>query len=326
MSACSDESLIVELTKDFTEPDPEGCRSHLLCCFAEQALPPTTMQKIERHVATCRDCAERVAGWRALQTLSRERTCITEAICPSAEDLEAYLYHETALPAIQRQRLAQHLEQCELCRQEVAWLRQCDARTGFQGSVPSDRVAPATHVRRRIRWMAVAAMVLLALAALLLYRAQAPAPLHGNPYAGLVAFPDIQYEEFAAYRPPEPALAKAYDMGLHLCKEGRYAEARPVLEPIAAKLADHPGVEFLLGYIYCKTGQMAKAYEYCLRAEATPPKSNQRCLFLFHLCLALGKPERALVEVREHAEDPNWQLLGRRVQEIQPEQPPPRRA
>jgi len=241
---------------------------------------------------------------------------VARAVCPDDADLGAYSFSPGALSEARRTALAQHLEQCDLCRQEVAWFERLSAPVAMPDVEPRPTPAPAARRQRPSRvWVLSAATLLLALGAAAWYRLQGPAPT--NPYAALIEFQELDYGEFADLRPEPPEQAAPYDEAIRLCQAGRYAEARAVLQKLAAALEEpHAGVEFLTGYTYHQAGQVRQAYGYYDRAEALDPKSEQRCQYVFFLSLLLQNVERAMAEVTEHPDDPYWEDLGRRVRQI----------
>lgn len=123
--------------------DPGAIRGEDLAAYA---LDPDGDEAIRNHVAQCPACAAEVDEMRALATHLGKR--LTRFDCPSSEELDAYLAQE--LPPARQEEVAQHLQQCSRCTEEVAmsqtFLAQEDPLLTWLATAP----APTTLLRRLV--------------------------------------------------------------------------------------------------------------------------------------------------------------------------------
>ena len=117
--------------------DPEAMRKEDLAAYA---LDPVGDEALAIHIAQCPACAAEVDEMRALATQFGKR--LSRFDCPTTEEIDAYLAQE--LSATRQAAVAQHIQQCSRCSEEIAlsqtFFAQSDPLLAWLAAPPPSRL------------------------------------------------------------------------------------------------------------------------------------------------------------------------------------------
>ena len=117
--------------------DPGTIRKEELAAFA---LDPLGDEALASHIAQCPACAAEVDEMRVLASQFGKR--LSRFDCPTTEEIDAYLAQE--LPAARQEAVAQHIQQCSRCSEEIAlsqtFFAQTDPLIAWLAAAPPSRL------------------------------------------------------------------------------------------------------------------------------------------------------------------------------------------
>jgi tetratricopeptide (TPR) repeat protein len=269
----------------------EEARAIVIGMYSEKELSSTVFEQVRAHLEICRDCRQVLQDLQQIDEFLKERQSIPFAICPSTEKLDTYHSQPESLEPDDRRKMAKHLQECPLCKEEVLWL---------------DRIKPyaETPISRTVTWLKyaplAAATAFLALSLMLVWN-NSRGMIPEKQLQALAVIKEPAQVNFEALQQTAPALVHAdqqiYEQGVTLFKEQRFSEAVPVLEKLLQKNPQHSATQMLLGYSYYKLNKPQEAFALCDRAEKAIPHSLERCLLLVNVALKTGHFGRAITEV-----------------------------
>jgi hypothetical protein len=248
---------------------------------------------LRRHVDDCRACYALVESFRRLDGAIAEGAAVFAA-CPSAKDLSDF--HRYELPVDEREKVGEHLKVCPYCREDLAWI----ARTA------DSKVTPMP--RRRMYWLAAAAVVLLALIPVLRHYG-------ASRYSDLAQIPAIDRGDLIAtleqperFRPALEEAVSAYDAGDYRTSEAK-VEAILLLAPA------EPAALLVKAMAEYRLGNTVAAVALMDQSERTQPMSAFRCWAALQLGLATGSRDRVDRECKHLEDHPQYSARVRQIRE-----------
>jgi tetratricopeptide (TPR) repeat protein len=248
-------------------PSSEEVRHEVLWRFVRGDLE-SGATAVRGHLSECAECRQLADSFRRLNGALQNRNARVFAVCPSPATLAGYLDGE--LPEDERERVHIHLEQCEACRQEVAWLQK-----------------PATAevaISRRgwIKWVGAAAAMLVT-APFVWWKSQP-----SSPYAHLAEVPPLEHDSLLRVASGDAqslllfrAAADAYD-------RGDFREASGKADQIIGANPRHSSAIFVKGMAEYRMGRLIEAYRLIQLSESIRPKSDYRCWVALQFALLTG--------------------------------------
>lgn len=190
---------------------PEHLTDEQFAQYHSRTLAPVELLELDEHIALCGACRDRL--YREEQTDSQIRRLKAEL----AGHLEYGQIADCANGSFPPE-VAQHLEECDMCRAEVDDLAQ------FRAELKSAPRAPIQMPARPIPWrLAAAAAMLLAAVLTVWYVRQMPAPP-----VGIAAIP-------RPMAPVEPPLSVDQSASLQLALSTHRLERAPILDRLISK-------------------------------------------------------------------------------------------
>lgn len=190
---------------------PDHLTDEQFAQYHSRTLAPVELLEVDGHIALCAACRNRL--YREGQTGTELRRLKADFAGHLEYDQIADCANGTFPPEV-----AQHLEECDMCRAEV------DDLTQFRAELKSAPRAPIQMPARSIPWrLAVAAAVLLAAGLTVWYVRQTPA----LP-AGTAAIPKPM-------APAEPPLSVEQNEALQLALSTHKLERAPILDRLISK-------------------------------------------------------------------------------------------
>ncbi|MCI0447166.1 zf-HC2 domain-containing protein, partial [bacterium] len=281
---CVDPAFYLRLASG---PMADENRFVLIGKYLEEELPISAANEMEQHLETCGSCRQFLAELER----AGASEAVWSAVCPASEILDAFLFDPHILPIAEKQKIAAHMEECTLCKEEIDWLRNIERSTAVDVS------------RYAKRWLtysaAIAAVFLLALISVITWRgANTALPNEELRALAVIKQPeDINFETLARTSIPLSTAGKEiYEQGVQFFKARNYDQAAIRFQSVL-NTTPHSGSLFLLGFSYYGMGKEEQAFELCEQAEEMEPKANERCLFLVHIALKTGHFDRAIMEI-----------------------------
>lgn len=269
----------------------EEARAIVIGMYSQKELGASVHEQVRIHLEACVDCRQILKELQRIDEFLSEPQPMPFAICPTSEKLDTYHFNPESLPPEERQKMAKHLQECPLCKEEVHWLDQLEPK-GKTLFLPS---------RSWITYVPAAAAVLFLLLSLALVWNNSQAMVPDKQLRALAVIKEPQQVNFEALEKTSPNLppadSKTYQKSISLFQDGRFAEVVPELETLLRNNPGHSATQMLLGYSYYKLGKPEQAFALCDRAEQAQPHSLERCLLLVNVALKTGHFDRAIMEV-----------------------------
>lgn len=283
-------------------------RMLVLASYSENELRPEQAAAVHAHVHKCNACESLLSDLEA-----SAETEVAFAVCPSSNALDAYVFHNAAFSQDEAAGIQKHLQQCPLCREECAWLKDIDSL--------SPAVLPGRRWMQRL--LAVAAVALIALATTLFWRG---AQSNADKLRSLAVIKEPSQIDYAQLQRTsntlQPDDQRIYEDAVTDFQAGRFQSAAPKFEAVLRDTPGHSGATFLLGYSYYRMNQLDRAFELCDHAEAMRPHCFERCMFLVNIALKTGNFQRAFAEIsalqHEAPSKPEVQDLYRKISTLMP--------
>ena len=264
-------------------------RAVLLGSYIEKELDADLEGRIREHLDRCACCTEFVRDLQNIEELRTDSGSVIHASCPSSSDLDRFA--SQTLPKPQQDKIAAHLSECALCKEEMTWLQNLDD-------------IPAVSNVSRTNWVqygAIAAALFFMVLSFFLFtqRASISATEERLRAAAVIKEPNqIDYEALAVSSTPlSENMAGIYEKGIEALRRQSYQEAIRHLEIVMRAYPDHSGCTYLVGYSYFQMNHQQRAFELCDRAEKMSPHSLERCLTLVNIALKTGHFRRAIEEI-----------------------------
>jgi tetratricopeptide (TPR) repeat protein len=278
--------------KFYTSRMPDGsseeARAILLGQYEEKELDPALEKLVREHLDRCDSCAQFLAGLEDVPN-----AMFIEASCPSSVAIDAFLFNRHQLQEKEAARIEHHVEECEMCREELAWLKDLEARKIVEFSPAARRNWP------QILSIAAAVFFAVLASALLLQIAQIRNTEAKLQALAVVKRPnEINFDRLRTSSVSLPEdLDRIYQDGVNSLRQGNFEESARDMEKVVASAPNHSGALYLLGYSYYQMRQTEKAFEICDRAEQMQPHDLERCLSLVQIALKTGHYGRAIREI-----------------------------
>jgi hypothetical protein len=190
---------------------PEHLTEEQFAQYHSRTLAPVELLEVDEHVSHCGACRDRL--YREEQAGSQLRRLKAEFTGHLEYDQIASCANGSFPPEV-----AQHLEECAMCRAEVEDLTQ------FRAELQSAPRAPIQMPARRLPWrLAAAAAVLLAAVLTVWYARQRPAA------------PSIMAVAPKPAAPVEPPLSQDQNEALQLALATHRLERAPILDRLVSK-------------------------------------------------------------------------------------------
>jgi len=267
----------------------EEARAILLGKYSENELNQQHENRIREHLQRC-DCCNLFL--KDLEIPEITSSVYVEANCPSSAALDAFLFHRASLPETEAKRIERHMEECELCRGETAWLKDLESKKVTEFAKPS---------RDWVKTLAIAAALVFAVLSTLLFVQSTKIQSTEAQLRAIARVQEPGEINYAALRSSSVDLPDEvediYDQGVNSLKQGRYEDALRAMQRVTESVPEHSGAVYLLGYSYYQMREMEKAFEYCDRAEKIRPHNIERCLSLVNIALMTGHYGRAIREI-----------------------------
>jgi hypothetical protein len=265
----------------------EESRAILLGKYEEKELDAGLMKLIQEHLDRCDCCTQFLAGLESIAD-----SVIIDASCPSSAAIDALLFDRSRLTEKEASRIENHLEACELCREEVAWLKNIDSRKALDFAPPHRNWTQILSIAAAIFFAVISTVLIVQIASIQVTEAKLRA-------LAVVKKPnEIDFAALQKSSVPLPEdINRIYEAGVNAIKEGQFEEAAHDMEQVTAVRPDHSGAIYLLGYSYYHLRELEKAFELCDRAEQMRPHDLERCLSLVNIALKTGHYGRAIREI-----------------------------
>jgi tetratricopeptide (TPR) repeat protein len=261
--------------------------------FLEKELDEELQQQTHQHLEECACCSRLLEELQEVEDL-RTATNVPEAVCPSSEAIDVYLFDRHLLPPGNIQRLEQHFSLCELCREEVQWLKELESAPELKRM---KHKVPRSWIQSVI---AAAAALFLAISAFLFWQASS-ARLPEDELRALAVIQEPEQIDMNSLLRTSPQLAPEFQADFQSAvvafREKRFSEANQLFKKIADNNPQHSASLFLHGYSLYKLNHLDEAFALCDKAERIKPHSYQRCMFLVNLALKTGNFDRARMEI-----------------------------
>jgi len=189
---------------------PDHLTDEQFAQYHSRTLAPVELLEIDEHIALCAACRDRL--YREGQAGTQLRRLKADFAGHLGYDQIADCANGTFPPEV-----AQHLEECDMCRAEV------DDLTQFRAELKSAQRAPIQMPARRIPWRLAAAAAVLLATITVWYVRQTPAPP-----PGVAAIP-------RAMAPAEPPLSVEQNGAVQLALSTHRLERAPILDRLISK-------------------------------------------------------------------------------------------
>jgi hypothetical protein len=294
----------------FPGENAEQAKALFFASYSEGEMDQATRIEFANHLASCKHCRNAFNAFESTNDLGIDDP-IDTAVCPSSQLLDCYLFERSVLTVSQIQHIQTHLQACEMCTEELNWLKDLE---------------PKSHLRQKFspNWiqsvMAVAAALVLAISAFLFWQ-KSTARVAEEELSALAVIPDPAQINYASLletsEPLEEDIQPLFDQALKEFRLHRFTGARYHLERIRSSHPKHAATLFLLAYSYYKLNQPEKAFELCSLSESIHPHSYERCMFLVKIALKTRNFDRARLEIATlHHEAPDAPEVDHLYREI----------
>ncbi|HET6267892.1 MAG TPA: tetratricopeptide repeat protein [Acidobacteriota bacterium] len=263
--------------------------------YVEREMDAPLVEETKRHLGRCRCCTQFLEELESADKSPTAKEKIPYAICPSSQDMDAYLLRKQELPAEKQDRIATHVSECPLCHEESEWLN------GLGAAEPSIEPIPFQTKRSWAEYSAVAAaLFFFVFSSLLLWR-QYTTQVPDQKLRALAVVKEPNQINYAALNQISvslsPAIDAVYHEGLTAFQKGDFEAASSDFEKVLNSAPNHAASLYLLGYSYYYLKEPEKAFEFCDRAERSHPHSLEGCLSLVNIALKTGHFDRAIQEI-----------------------------
>ncbi|HSE41529.1 MAG TPA: CDC27 family protein [Acidobacteriota bacterium] len=274
----------------FPDENAEEARTLFFASYSEGEFDRVTRAEFQNHIADCEYCRNAFNAFEGSLDF-RMDDAIDTAICPSSELLDCYVFDRSVLSVSQSEHIEKHLRDCEMCTEELNWLKDMEPKSKLQQKFSPNWIQSI---------MAAAAALVLALSAFLFWQ-KSNARIAEEELSALAAIPDPSQINYASLletsQPLKEDLQPLFDQALKEFRTHRFKAARYHLERIRSNSPKHAATLYLLAYSYYKLNQPQKAFELCSLSESIHPHSYERCMFLVKIALKTRNYDRARLEI-----------------------------
>ncbi len=286
--------------RNFAGRTAEEARALTLGMYLEKELADDIHKQVEQHLHNCGSCAEWLKELDSAGQPSLD-DAIPFAVCPGSKVLDQYLFDRTGMPAELARKIAVHLHECPLCKEETEWLSKTEK---------SKIVNFSSLPHKKVYYLAIAAAIFFCVLSAFLFWQKERSKFPGEQLQTLAVIQEpgqIDYDDLISGSPTLPtSLQQNFDQSLHYFKAKDYRRASLLLERITKQDPTSSASFFLLGYCYYKLDMPERAFTLCDQAEQMHPKSYERCMFLVNIALRTGHYDRAITEIAAmYHEDPD---------------------
>ena len=282
---CKDPKVYQNTRPSGYEGELADWREELLCRHADGQTDEAFRSALSKHIRNCALCRAALEQYQLLNKLASKRYEMIR-LCPSASILDSFAFHPETLDAAAVRKLQQHLEGCESCREDIAWLRS-------QPKVGSTPVFSS-------RWrpiLSAAAAILLIIAAFWVIQVSLKARAVANLTA-MAELPRVELSEVETLpQLQNPADQTLYEDAVKLVQQSRFEEASAILRGLNPKDPGQLRVLFLLAYSYGRSGDLRQASDAVAKIRTCRPGSAPRCWYLANLLIKVHNWDRARTEL-----------------------------
>lgn len=252
------------------------------------------------HLSGCRDCRELAESFRRLDQTLHSKTATTLAVCPPPEVLADYQHG--LLDPDHREKVARHLEACDLCRGEIDWLRE---------TAPQAKVVEISR-RKVFLWVGSAAAAIMAG----FFGWQATGPQ--SPYADLAAVPGIDRVDLLKTLGKDEFVQSAFLAGVDAYGRGDVRTALARMDEILAGDPRNSSALLVKGLAAYRQGNVREAHRLVDTSEEIRPKSGYRCWVALQFALLTGDKTGIQRECKHVEGHPEYTEASRRIaQEVE---------
>jgi tetratricopeptide (TPR) repeat protein len=278
--------------------------------YLEGELDQESSEQLRLHLEKCSFCTREFQELKNVDDLTAA-TEIPVGVCPSSAVLDHYQFDRASLSTTQITKIQVHLKRCNLCTEELEWLKD------LEGS----------HKKRQhssYNWfqsaLAAAAAVVLALSTFIFWqKSTGKASDHELRALARIEEPD-QINYAALMETSEPLkkdLKATFEKGIQAFRSRQFEKARSDFETIVQNQPNHSASLFILAHCYYELSEPEKAFKLCSLSHDVHPHSFERCIFLVNLALKTGHFDHARIEIATlHHEAPDQPEVKRLYPEV----------